>query len=612
MMISMNPALVLFGIQAVIRLGKIGKDASEQYVRDAEALFPDIRKPQFDRRTYVNGFFGSANYRHFVKGSDAPFKEYWGSNGVINTLNSVDMLFAAAVQIKSEEGIDLNQWLSSSQIIAGATLIEQWDPKKPAPLSPFARVILAAGDIALEFVAINPGLLGVGGNGEKLIGAFAKNLSALLPDDGGFGDHHEFGERLLGVFLRAGLDTISKNPAWVMSEEHVQRLISAAVEPIVKALPNDLTEQIKYREVTDALIGPAASAAMQTLADCSDAFLGQNFGAETAIGALTKALLGQAAKMGLNNQFTKNGLIELYRATLGVAAEKPHLFLNDNSDPPDHLAEDLISNFASVLMRTVPPFDGRVGVQLAAAALEAVSANAHRFAGRDKPWEQTAADMVGKIAEHLGKAFKENKRIENVFSKAQLIELGRIMLNHMASTPEMIIGPEDALAQLLGTVAKAMAKDDKLLLDGDDWLEIVKAAAQEAAANPARLFRLDPNDATQTLAAQVMKTILNSAGRILDEQSLRGKTVLFGKTLREATIMLLQATSGNPDGAQKNLLSIGLLIASLNEFVAKNCDKFGNKEWLDLFRVLLTSVLEGRELDELTVESAKNLLMGKA
>ena len=55
----MNPALILFGIQAAIRLGKIGKDASEQYVRDAEALFPDIRKPQFDRRTYVNGFFGS-------------------------------------------------------------------------------------------------------------------------------------------------------------------------------------------------------------------------------------------------------------------------------------------------------------------------------------------------------------------------------------------------------------------------------------------------------------------------------------------------------------------------------------------------------------------------
>ncbi len=390
----MNPALILFGIQAAIRLGKIGKDASEQYVRDAEALFPDIRKPQFDRRTYVNGFFGSANYQHFVKGPDAPYKEYWGPHGVVNALNPVDALFAAAVKIKSEEGIDLNQWLSSSQIIAGATLIEQWDPKKPAPLSPFARVILAAADIALEYVAINPGLLRAGGNGEKLIGAFAGNLSDLLPDDGNFGDNHDFGERLLGVFLRAGLDTISKYPAWVISEEHMQRLMSASVEPIVKALPKNITEQIKYREVTDALIGPAASAAMQTLAEHSSAFLGQDFRAETAIGELTQALLGQAAKTGLNNQFTKNGLIGLYRAALGVAAEKPHLFLDDNGDPRDRIAKDLISNFTSVLMRTPPPFDGSVGVQLAAAALEAVSANAHRFAARDKPWEQTAADLV--------------------------------------------------------------------------------------------------------------------------------------------------------------------------------------------------------------------------
>ena len=608
----MNPALILFGIQAAIRLGKIGKDASEQYVRDAEALFPDIRKPQFDRRTYVNGFFGSANYQHFVKGPDAPYKEYWGPHGVVNALNPVDALFAAAVKIKSEEGIDLNQWLSSSQIIAGATLIEQWDPKKPAPLSPFARVILAAADIALEYVAINPGLLRVGGNGEKLIGAFAGNLGDLLPDDGNFGDNHDFGERLLGVFLRAGLDTISKYPAWVISEEHTQRLMSASVEPIVKALPKNITEQIKYREVTDALIGPAASAAMQTLAEHSSAFLGQDFRAETAIGELTQALLGQAAKTGLNNQFTKNGLIGLYRAALRVAAEKPQLFLDDNGDPRDRIAKDLISNFASVLMRTPPPFDGSVGVQLAAAALEAVSANAHRFAARDKPWEQSAADLVGQITEQLGKALQENKRLEYVFSKARWIELGRAMLNHIASTPEMITGPEDALARLLGTVAQAMAKDDKLLLDGEDWLEIVKAAAEEAAANPARLFRLDPNDATQTLAAQVIKAALRAAGNILDEKNLREKTVLFGKTLREAIIILLQATSGNQDGAQKSLLSIELLIAGLNELVAKNSDQFGNKEWLSLFRVLLSSVLDGRELDELTVESARKLLMGKA
>lgn len=121
----MDPTLILFGIQAVIRLGKIGKDASEQYVRDAEALFPDIRKPRFDRGTFVTDFFLNEDYQHSVKGADAPYKEFWGSHGVKNDLNSIDTLFAAAVQIKSEEGIDMNKWLADSQVIAGATLIQQ-------------------------------------------------------------------------------------------------------------------------------------------------------------------------------------------------------------------------------------------------------------------------------------------------------------------------------------------------------------------------------------------------------------------------------------------------------------------------------------------------------
>jgi hypothetical protein len=606
----MNPALILFGIQAVIRLGKITKDASEQYVRDAEALFPDIRKTDFNRKTYVNGFFGSADYEAFVQAENAPYKQYWGSHGVKDDLNSVDTLFAAAVKIKAEEGIDLNQWLSDSQVIAGATLVEQWDPKK-APLSPFARVILAAGDIALEYVSANPCIIGVGGNGDKLIGAYAKNLSELLPNDGNFGDNEKFGERLLGVFLRAGFDTINNNPEWIVSEEHVQKLISVVVEPIVKAFPGSITEQIEYREVTDALIGPAASAAMQVLAEHSSEFLGPDFGAETAMGALTQALLGQAAITGLDNPFTKEGLIDLYKAALGVAVKQPHLFLDANGDPQEHLTQDLISNFSSVLMNTPPPFDGSVGVQLAAAALEAVSANSHRFAHQDKPWNQAAADIVSKLAENLSVAFRTNQDIEKVFSKTRLIELGRIILNHVVSTPEMVVGQEEALKQLVDAVAKAMAKDEHLLLNGDDWLEIVKVAAQEAAANPGRLFKLNPDDPSRTTAAQIISTILSSAGAIIGQENLKSKTILFGKTLREAIIIVLHATAGNPGAAKENLSGIESLIESLNELVTKNADKFGNKEWLYLFRVLLSSVLEGVELGELSVEKANKLLLGR-
>lgn len=607
----MDPALVLFGIQALVRLGKIGKDASEQYVRDAEALFPDMRKPEFDRRTFVNGFFGSAGYSSFVKGASAPYKECWGSHGVKDDLSSVDTLFTAAVRIKAAEGIDMNTWLADWQVIAGAALIKQWDPNKPAPLSPFARIVLAAGDIALKYVAVNPGLLGIGGNGQKLMVAFARNLSELLPDDGSFGDNQRFGERLLGTFLRAGFETVGSNPGWVVSEDHVQKLISASVEPIVKALPSDITEQIKYRDVADALVGPAANAAMQTLVDKPDTFLGSDFSAETAMGSLTQALLAQAKATGLANQFTKEGLIGLYKAALGVAAEKPHLFLKDSGEPDDKLAMDLMANLASVLMQSPPPFDGRVGVQLVAAVLEVIGANAHRFAGRGKPWGQTACDMVSKVAGEVAKAFKENRGLESAFSKDQVIELGRIMVNHIASTPEMIVGPEEALARIVGTVGQAMAKDHKLLLGSGDWMEIVRVAAREGAANPARLFKLDPEIPTQTLAAQIIGVVLGTANAIVEEQSLKEKTVLFGETLREAIIIVLETTSGNPEAVRKNLSSIELLCIRLNELVAANSERFGSKEWISLFQILLPVVLKGHPLEELTAEGAIRLLQEK-
>ncbi len=75
----MDPALILFGIRSIIRLEKITRDASEQYARDAEALFPNIRAPHFDRKNFVTGFFGTSDYKHYVAGANASqTSKNWG------------------------------------------------------------------------------------------------------------------------------------------------------------------------------------------------------------------------------------------------------------------------------------------------------------------------------------------------------------------------------------------------------------------------------------------------------------------------------------------------------------------------------------------------------
>lgn len=601
----MNPALILFGIQSVIRLGRVTNDALEQWARDDEAIFPEIKEPDFNRVVFVTRFFNRPENKDYVLGDDAPYRNYWETPAVKRESTAIDTLFTLAVKIRVESSGDLNPTI----VTGGAFLVKQWGPKQ-GPISPWARVILTAGDIALEYVSADPSILGLGGNGEKLISAYAKNLSDILPDDGEFGPKENFAQRLTGVFLRAGLNTISRNPEWLISEEHLQELISSSVKPLVEALPDTITEQLKWREVADAIMGPAASAALQTVAKHQMAFLGSDFKPDKALGAVTQSLFLEAAKDGLKDQFIREGLIGLYKAALNVAAEKPQLFL-EGEGPKVDFARDLFSNFADVFRKSPPPFNGEVVVALAGASLEAVGNNVHRFVNDTDPWGQTAADMVQSLIVKFKDALDMNKKLNSVFSKEQLIELGRILLSRMAETPQMVLGSgNEAWEGLLTAVAAAMKEDKNLLLTGNDWIQIVKTAADEAAANPARLFQLNPNDPEDILAAKLIGVVLKSAGEILKTQDLKGKTVLFGKTLREAIIIVLRATSGNPQDAQKTLTQIEELVKELNLFVAQNHNKFGNKEWLRLFRVLLGALLDGKGVPELTEESANDILQG--
>jgi len=602
----MNPSLIIFGIQSVVRLGRMSSDALEQQARDDKAIFPEIKKPEFNKMVFVNGFFNKDENTKYVTGVNAPYREYWEGTASKRDANSLDALFTAANKITAERGGNLNQSLAPS----AAVLVKQWDHKSE-PLSPWARVILTAGDIALEYVAINPTILGGNGNGEKLIIAYAMNLSALLQDNGKFGFKEGFAQRLSAMFLRAGLKTINDHPEWVVSEEHAVTLIANTVKPLVDALPTDITSQLKWQELADALMGPVASAALQTVANHQTAFLGSDFAPEKAVGVVTRALFLEAAKDGLGDEFTKEGLLGLYTAALGVAAEQPLLFLGDGSDPEDKFTQELFTTFMTILKDSPPPFDKEVGVALIGASLEAVGSNAHRFTGEGKPWEQAAADIVKSLTTNLSSAITINKNIKNVFSKSQLTEFGRIVLMHVVQTPRMLLGTKNAAWDgVIVAIANAMKVDDKLLLTGDDWLQIVSVASEEAAANPARLFKLDVNNPDSVLAGELISTVLKSASKILLTPDLSARTVLYGKTLRESIIVTLRATSGNPEAAHASISKIDDLVTELNTFVARNSERYGNKEWMRLFRVLLSNVLDGRSTPVLDTDKVEELLKG--
>ena len=109
----------------------------------------------------------------------------------------------------------------------------------------------------------------------------------------------------------------------MIGETHIRDLAVNALGPVIKSLPadaDDLVEPMNWSEVTQVLTGAAAQAAIGTIAAQPEAFLGSRFRTEVALGALTQAMLAEAAKRRLEDNFTETGYIAIFRSAVQVAA----------------------------------------------------------------------------------------------------------------------------------------------------------------------------------------------------------------------------------------------------------------------------------------------------
>jgi len=474
-------------------------------------------------------------------------------------------------------------------------------------------MVLTMADIGLEFVGADPSLLGVGGNGEKLLGALATNLSDMIPDDGdAMGPKSQLAERFVGIFLRAGLETLNDQPGLVVREDHLQQLVRSTLPPIIAALPSGLAEQSRWRDVADALLGPAASAAISTVAANPTAFLGATFDPNRAIGALTQAMLQQAATTGLKQEFTEAGFINLYQAALGVAAARPELFLGRPGTPADKLALDLFAKVTGTVKNAAPPFNSDLGTALAVDVLDTLKQDGPRFFEKDGPWENVVGTMALQVVDGLkiGLTDPASGGIKSVLSPQQLVELARTFLSQAAKTPGMVAGGSTELQAIAGGVAKAMAEDKNLLLAPDDWLAIAGVAAEEAAANPQRLFKIDPATPGGAIGSEVIKALLAVAGAELAKGGRKGGGVLFGATLREAITVALRSAAGNAKSAVDNQSALKGLAGTLSDLVRTHPDRYGSTEWLFLYRTLLARVLRDGPIGPLTETEIRKILDG--
>lgn len=603
----MNQALIIFGIQATLRAAQAGADLYGEHARDRKVFLPNLNLPEDSRADTLYLFL--KNNKSLI-GTTPIYATVW--NETIQALGTddevlIDEAFAHMLQHKAalelkKEGKDDEAIKIESQMLAGGRMVEQWREERKPP-SAFIRMALTLTDIGLEFISSNPSIFGVGNRGEKLIVAFANNMEELIPDTvAESGPENTFADRVLGIFLRAGLATLSSHPTMVFSDGNVARIFEGITKPIVEALPASIHEQIQYRNIVDTLAGASAEAAFKILSENTESFLGEDFSKDQALGAVTKGLFEEISEISGSKSFidvfSEQGVIRIYQAGLGVAVERPGLFIAQDGSAEKLLYKDLLKGTAEVLHK-YPHFKGPVGSSLAAMAVEVVGGNAPSLLrlSPEEPWEKVAITAIDQVTGSLSKIFEDvgpdglPKGALKAFSDEQLLELGRMILTQVSKTPGMLGVDKVELQNVISGVAEAMSQDDNLLLSAEEWLVIAGVAATKASANPGRLFGISTDDQTKAMAVTVMKSILKVAGESWTMKGRTDRPLLFGETLKTALTTVLDAMGGNISALYNQPKIVELFFDDLLSKALENPEKFGSDSIVRLTREFIGSIL---------------------
>ncbi len=123
--------------------------------------------------------------------------------------------------------------------------------------------------------------------------------------------------------------------------------------------------------------------------------------------------------------------------------------------------------------------------------------------------------------------------VKDLLSPTQVTQLVSILFNEIARHPEHLLGDnvEDpkktALAQILGSVARALGDDASRLVTGEGFLELLHIAITVALQNSDKLLDLDSTNPDTNLLFEVLKQTIAAINPTSDTRGLVGRDVFL-------------------------------------------------------------------------------------
>lgn len=578
--------LVIYAIQAAVKLGRKVQNVFEDEVRDRELILPQVPGTTLPSLAEAETFFEGEG-RVFVR---PPAPESGEREGLYHVIWQKKGSSIAADDRIREAYRRLSKHLlehSGREDVSGRfrktenycdgvnalLVVKQWRETEDPKRHPVQRIAGTVVEIALDYVKADPALFAGNGAGNRITRSFLLSLDEVKFAESQFDD-------LLLDILRAALDAIRVQAEMTITEDQLALLLGeisgTLADGIKKARENgdDAGLRTLYtlrRELLQNVIKTSA----QTVSEHTPVFLGDPRNQrEQQVSVVLRAVLDNIS--GNSDLFTGKAVAEIFGTALQAVALNTNLLVpgKDGSERGAFLQALIagITNELAKSSRQDPPglFSADLLQEVIEAALATLGNHAGRLISAANPQPQLLVEALRHINFALSSEFHRDTGLLPLFkgllSRPQLIRILQEVFEAVARNPRELLTTDQngarpsALSCLIAAVALAARADRSALLSGDDYRKLTTAALQAFALNPDRLLHLDGSQPHETVMAQVIRAVVESAA---EHAAAGGRRLIQGGMLVQAVEAALRTVSKNVDGFRKEREIVSMVMDRL-------------------------------------------------
>jgi hypothetical protein len=588
----MNPELIIFAIEAAVRIGRklnavlIDETVERPLLLPLGDLLADI--PAID----AQDFFDLPENRTLVQ-EGGPYFDATRHELLLAyaTLRQLDQRMGGAGDLREASALVENLY-AYEQLKAGF-----------GANHPLQRILGTIVEIGVDYFSTHPEALGKESGSRKVIQAFVARL-----DDVEFAEGSR--EAVVGDLLLAALQTLDQNVTLVSDEKRLQVLLGGITQALIKDVETATSEAEKIRRGdlikrigSSVLLGGAGAFTENT-----HLFLP----ADSAAGPLVESTLRQVLEglRGKEDIFTNESLELLFKGALCAVGENSAVFSDQGA------LQDLIASTVEVLAsrQVAEIFSRETASALLAASLEVTCENIETLIDTDHPRKQLLASAAAALALGLSDELAGGSGPRDLLSRKQLVSMATSVFEEIARHPEQLIGDglgdarATALAQIVGSVAQALGDDPSRLVNGEGFVELVKTALRVGIRNADKLIDLDTHDATTNLLFRITREIASAVLETPDPRKLMSRDVFL--ELAQRALPVVSANIG-PLIAGREPIVQQTVARALDLAAGVLDDEINGDNIAALLEGMLAEVLRGElplDQDEQIVEAAREIL----